>query len=234
MFIKPLALTALVLGLAGPAAAQEPQAAPAALYACTGGDVPGQLAPVKVSVRVDARGAVKASWATWSLGSGNTIMRAPVVQFDYPLTGEAPARWPDSLSVVAVAVMSPPPKAMSARIVLSLNGVEKVSRSWALYAKARAQVESLAHPPAGMLGAVPFYPDAANPADAGVAELLHAAGDPDARLGVQVVGDDGSILASATYAIDEPAVHAKARIAAALAQAMDKARTPTQCPKQAG
>jgi hypothetical protein len=217
-------------GLPDPARAQP---AEPGHYLCSGGDVAGQLAAVKVSVKVDETGAVLGTWATWSLGGGD-ILHAPAVQFDYPVTDGAPSRWPDGLSVMAVAGLDPPPRAMTARIVLAVHGVEKASRPWGLYAKARAGSGAAPKNAVGVFGAIPFYPDQANPDDAGLVQLLHATGDPDAKLGVSIVGDDGAVLATATYGIDQPAVHSRAKIEAALAEALAKAKTPAQCQKQAG
>jgi hypothetical protein len=228
--MKALVLTLMAvggLGFACPALAQT--AAAPGHYLCTGGDVAGHLAAVKVSVKVDETGQVLGTWATWSMG-GDDIVHAPAVQFDYPVTDGAPSRWPDGLNVLAVAGMDPPPKAMSARIVLSVNGVEKASRPWALYASARAGIAAAPKGAVGFFGAIPFYPDPAT-ADAGLVQVLHATGDPDARLVVSIVGDDGSTLGTASYGIDQPAVRSRARIEAALADAMAKAKTPTQCQK---
>ena len=233
--MKSLVLTLVALGaalgLGHPARAEATDPAWDAQFLCTGGDVAGQLAPVKVSIRVDAFGAVKGTWATWSLGGGD-VVHAPAVQFDYPVSNGAPARWPDGLSVLAVAAMNPPPKAMTARIVLSVNGVEKASRPWGLYGKARASIATAPQNTVGFFGAIPFYPDLANPADAGLIELLHATGESDAKLAVSVVGDDGAVLATASYGIDEPAVRSQAKVNAALSQALAKAKTPAQCKKQ--
>lgn len=220
------------LGLTDLAHAQPAEPVPPGHYLCTGGDVAGQLAAVKVSVKVDETGAVLGTWATWSLGGGD-ILRAPAVQFDYPVTDGAPSRWPDGLNVLAVAGMDPPPKAMTARIVLNVHGVARASRPWGLYASARAGIEGAPKNAVGVFGAIPFYPGQTNPDDAGLVQVLHATGDPDAKLVVSIVGDDGAVLAAATYAIDQPAIRSKARIEAALAEALAKAKTPAQCPKQA-
>ena len=233
--MKALVLTLVALGgfgLTDLARAQPAGAASPGHYLCTGGDVAGQLAAVKVSVKVDETGAVLGTWATWSLGGGD-IVHAPAVQFDYPVTNGAPDRWPDGLNVLAVVGMNPPPKAMSVRIVLSVNGVEKASRPWGLYAKARAGIEAAPKDAVGLFGAIPLYPDATNPTDSGLVDVLHATGDPDAKLVVSIVGDDGAVLGTASYGIDQPAVRSKAKIDAALGEALAKAKTPARCQKQA-
>ena len=92
--MKALVLTLVALGgfgLTDPARAQPAEAASPGHYLCTGGDVAGHLAAVKVSVKVDETGAVLGTWATWSLGGGD-IVHAPAVQFDYPVTNGAPDR----------------------------------------------------------------------------------------------------------------------------------------------
>ena len=233
--MKALVLTLAAVG-AGLGIAQASRGQPApppapAAWLCAGGDVAGQLAPVKVVVKVDAAGLVQGRWANWSLGGGD-IAHAPAVQFDYPLTNGTPSRWPDGVSVLAVASLDPPPKAVSARVVLSVNGIEKASRPWPMYAKARAAIGTAPQHPVGLFGVIPFYPDLGSPGDAGLVALLRDAGEPDSKLGVRIVGDDGSLLAAATYAIDQPAVRARPKIDAALAEALVKAKAPAQCRKQ--
>lgn len=231
--VLTLAAMGAGLGFGLPAGGQPaPPALPAA-WLCAGGDVAGQLAPVKVVIKVDAAGSVQGSWANWSLGGGD-VVHAPAVQFDYPLTNAAPSRWPDGLNVLAVATLNPPPKAMTAKVVLSINGVDKASRPWSAYAKVRAALATAPQHPDAFFGVIAFYPDAASAADAGLVELLRDAGEPDAKLGVRIVGDDGSVLAAAAYGIDQPAVRAKPKIDAALAEALAKAKTPAQCRKQTG
>ncbi len=225
--MRAVILTLAALGCLGLTDTARAQPAQPGHYLCTGGDVAGQLAAVEVSLKVDETGAVLGTWATWSLG-GDDIVHAPAVQFDYPVTNGAPSRWPDRLSVLAVAGMAPPPKAMTARIVLSVNGAEKASRPWGLYAKARAGLIAAPKDAVGFFSSIPFYPDQAHPAD-GLGQVLHAAGDPDAKLAVSIVGDDGAVLGTATYGIDQPAVRSRAKIEAALAGALAKAKTPAQC-----
>ena len=201
------------------------------LYLCTGGEVAGQISPLTVALTVDAAGAIQRASATWSLADGE-IAKSPVVQFEYPLQGDVPVRWPNGLSILAVAGMDPPPKAMSAKIVLSLNGAEKVSRPWGMYAKARASIDTAPNHPVAFMGMIPFFPDSAKPADPGLSEVLHATGVPGSVVAVRIVGDDGRVLATTSYNIDQPAVRSKARIDAALGEALAKAKTPAQCQKQ--
>jgi hypothetical protein len=203
-----------------------------ALYSCSGGEVASQLSPLTVALTVDDAGAIHNATATWSLSAGE-ITKSPVLQFEYPLEGDVPVHWPNGLSILAVAGMDPPPKAMAATIVLSLNGVEKISRPWGMYAKARASIAAAPNHPVAVYGVIPFFPHAANPADAGLSELLHAVGEPGGVVAVRIVGDDGAVLAAASYSIDQPAVRSKAAIDAALGEALAKAKTPTQCQKQA-
>jgi hypothetical protein len=235
IWMKALVLTLAALaglGLAGPTRAQTAAPAAPGHYLCTGGTTPGQLTAVKATVQVDETGAVGGTWATWSLG-GDDIMHAPAVQFDYPVTNGEPSRWPDGLNVLAVANLNPPPAAKTARIVLSVNGVEKASRPWGLYAQARAKMGTAPTNTVAFFGAIPFYPNKDNPADAGLAQVLQMAGEPDAKLSVSVIGDDGTVMSKAAYRIDQPAVRSKAKLQAVLNEALAAAKTPSQCRKQA-
>ena len=171
--MKSLVLTLVALGaalgLGHPARAEATDPAWDAQFLCTGGDVAGQLAPVKVSIRVDAFGAVKGTWATWSLGGGD-VVHAPAVQFDYPGSTGAPARWPDGLSVLAVAAMNPPPKAMTwPGLSCRSTGLRRPAGLGAWYGQGpRLDRDGPWQNTVGFLRRRSFYPDLANPADAGL------------------------------------------------------------------
>ena len=70
--------------------------------------------------------------------------------------------------------------------------------------------------------------------DDGLRALLAAVGQDGAELGVRVIGDDGSILGHAEYSAQQTPVHLKSTIDPLLAEALAKAKTPTQCQKLTG
>jgi hypothetical protein len=201
------------------------------LYICGSEETATQPPPLSVALSVDAAGSVQLARATWTVGDKD-VMHSPVLLFDYPLMGDVPVPRPDLLSVVAAVRMLPPPKPMSARIVLLLDGVEAASRPWRRYADARASISQAPKNAVAILGEIPFIPDPNNPADAGLTALLNAIGEPGHRVQVRVVGDDGSILADAAYPVDQPAVRAKARLDAVLAEALAKTKTLAQCKRR--
>jgi hypothetical protein len=196
-------------------------------YACVGGQTSGQMSPLTVVLIVGGDGAVSKSRAIWipprSSGDHDSF-----IILRYALLGRDVGGKPFDLQVLAGASMTPPPSADAADIVLSLNGVEKARRPWSLYAQQIADFRSSPKHQASLLGIIPFSP---SPDDRGLNELLAAVGRPGTVIEVRVMGDDGSILQTGSFAVESPAVNTKARIDAALDEALTKAKAPTSCQK---
>jgi hypothetical protein len=201
-------------------------------FTCSSGDAAGRISPLRVDLDVDSAGTVRLASATWTLLKG-TLLNTPAVMVDYPLQGDVARRTPLGLSVFAVVATKPPPTAKAADIVLSLNGAEIVRRPWRLYARSRAAGDPSKQAVA-FAGQIPFFPsEPPASSDAQLAALLSAFGQDGKVLGVRIVGDDGSVLGEASYPIDQSTVHSKLAIDPLLAEAEAKAKTPSQCRKDA-
>jgi hypothetical protein len=204
------------------------------LYACSVGEIVNPKAPIGVSLTVDSAGSIREAQASWSL---TPVSSAPPVVLSYPLLGDVASPNPLQMSVFAFVGVNPMPKARAASIHLFLNGVERTSRPWRLYAKQLAEV---AQPhegknPVAIVGVIPFTPAMpVNPDDDGLRGLLAAIGKDGDRLEVRIIGDDGSVLGRWTYLAEHSPVHSKLAIDPFLAAATVKAKTPTQCNKVSG
>ncbi|HXV01912.1 MAG TPA: hypothetical protein VG166_15560 [Caulobacteraceae bacterium] len=198
-------------------------------FACVGGDTPGKLAPLTVTLVVNSSGAVQRQSATWVLPSRD-FAHAPGLVFDFGMMGRSVSA-PSGLSVLAVVSLRPPPKAKRANIVLLLDGTEKARRPWQMYARAMAAPVNPSKTPTAFVGIVPFYPR--DDEDAGLKTILAAIGRPGATLEARIIGDDSSILSDGTFPINQPAVRDTMAVNALLDQALILAKTPTRCPKLA-
>jgi hypothetical protein len=208
-----------------------PSQAPSDRYACVGGETPGRLSPLTISLVVDGGGDVQSEDATWLLSAGD-FANKPGIFLDFGMLGREVMPTPAGLRVFAMVGLQPPPKPTTADIVVRLNGVEKARRPWQMYAKA---LSSPSPPPSGdtpvsFYGVIPFVPRN-GVADAGLKDLLSAVGQPKAVIEAQIVGDDGSVLADASYAVDQPPLRTQAAVDAVLDQALALAKTPAQCRK---
>ena len=211
-------------------------AAPAkdnAIYSCDAGRIMDPTAPVSVSVEVDSAGSVRATSAAWSLASGSPL-KAPAIILDYPLLGNVASPTPHGLAVFAAIGLNPAPKAKAATVTLILNGGQKVSRPWRLYAKQMADLPTeTARRPVAFAGVIPFVPNT-KAGDPDLAALLNAVGKEGTTIEVRIVGDDGMVLSDGNYGAGRAPVRSTAVIDPLLSQALAKAKTPTQCQKQGG
>jgi hypothetical protein len=209
-------------------------AAPASAdrFVCVGGKDKGVFSPLTVTLMVDANGAIGFQSATWTLSKPD-LMHSPLIGLEYGMEGDHVVDAPAALRVTAAISLTPMPTAATADIVLLVNGVEKTRRPWRMYAQNIATLRSAPEDkrPVGFVGVIPFSPVPAG-ADDGLHSLLASVGDASGgTIEVRIVGDDGVVLAAATYTMADPPVRDRSLVLAALRQALALAKTPTQCQK---
>ena len=194
------------------------------------GEVPGSALSVRLFVD-PATGAEQSAEAVWTL-RGASPFEGPWLMLDYPMQKGVVGARPFGMQVVAGASLSPPPKAKSASIVVLADGVEAARLPWRLFSDRRAASGSI---PAGaqavgFYGVIPFSRTDLTEAPTSLVELYARIGDGSARrVEVRVVGDDGSVLSKASYALQPAAVNDTRAIAAALAAARARAAGPSHC-----
>ena len=203
-------------------------------YACTSADpAAGPLPAFAVTLVVDGAGLASFQGARWTL-SRPDISHSPAIAFDYAMEGNGVTPGARGADVFAMVAFAPtPPKARTADIVVLFNGAEVARRPWRMYAQNMAAMAQNADParrPAGFFGVIPIQAtDAA--ADAPLRRLLGTVGDAPGTLQVRIVGDDGSVLADASYDVANPPIHDQALVSAAVQRAQALAKTPSQCRK---
>ena len=202
---------------------------------CIGGD---RDAPLQVRLYVDpATGERLNAEAAWTLRDPAGGEFAPSLLLVFPMQKALVADRPTLSVVLALVSETTPPAAKTVSIVLVADGREAARRPWQLYAQERAKPSS---PPAGakptaFFGSVPFPLRAQDGSpDPQLASLYAAIGDGRVKqLEVRIEGDDGTLIAHATFSLSSPAVRNGDMLAAALHDAEARSVAPGHCSKPA-